>query len=103
MIFNKQQDKLWLTMISLIGDFRKGDIQYSALVYGLEGALDVGEFKNKTLVEQWYDYWTPLEILSATKGDNTTIEDADKYLSAMEMFLKSIPLTFNSLDQIEEE
>lgn len=89
MEFNEHQNRLWRSMGSIIEDFRKGKIQYSALVYGLEGSLDAGEFKSETLVKQWYDYWTPLEILSATKGDSTTIEDADKYLSAMEMFLKT--------------
>jgi hypothetical protein len=96
MLFNKQQSKLWYSMISTIEDFRNEKIQYSTLVYGLEGALDAGEFENKTIVEQWYDYWTPLEILSATKGDSVTIEDVDKYLSAMETFLRSIPLKFDS-------
>jgi hypothetical protein len=41
------------------------------------------------VIEQWYNLWTPLEILSATKSDSTTVEDADKYLLEMETFLKS--------------
>jgi hypothetical protein len=90
MLFNKQQANLWCNMIGSIEDFRKGKIQYSTLVYGLEGALDAGDFKDKTLVGQWYDYWTPLEILSATKGSNVTIKEVDKYLQDMESFLKSI-------------
>lgn len=89
MQFNEHQSRLWRDMIIAIEDFRKGKIQYSALVYRLEGSIDAGEFKNEILVGQWYDYWTPLEILSATKGDSTTTEDADKYLLAMELFLKS--------------
>jgi len=76
-------------MISTIEDFRKGKIQYTDAVSKLAGALDAGEFKSETLVRQWYDYWTPLEILNATKGDGTTIEDIGEDLSAMEMFLKS--------------
>ncbi len=76
-------------MLAMIQDFRKGKIQYSNLVYGLEGSLDAGEFKNKELIGQWYDFWTPLEILSATKGNDTTIQDADGYLSSMEEFLMS--------------
>jgi hypothetical protein len=58
----------------------------------LEGALDAGEFQNKDLVEQWYDLWTPLEILGALKGNSVSVEDADEYLSAMESFLRSIPI-----------
>ena len=89
MQFNEHQNRLWRNMISVIEDFRKGKIQYSDTVSKLEGALDAGEFKNETLIGQWYDYWTPLEILNATKGDSTTIEDADKYLLAMELFLNN--------------
>ena len=89
MQLNEQQNRLWQSMLSIIDDFRKGKIKYSDVVSKLEGALDAGEFKNETLIRQWYDYWTPLEILNATKGDNTSIEDADKYLSAMELFLNN--------------
>lgn len=74
-------------MISIIADFRNEKIQYSSLVYGLEGALDAGEFKCDALIKEWYDYWTPLEILSATKGNDTTIEDTRDYLFQMEEFL----------------
>jgi hypothetical protein len=89
MKFNEHQNRVWHSMNSTIEDFRKGKISFTALVYGLEGSLDAGEFKNETLVGEWYDYWTPLEILSATKGDSTTVEDADKYLLEMEIFLRS--------------
>lgn len=76
-------------MLKSIERYRKGELNYSDLIYGLEGSLDAGEYQDKGLIGQWYDYWTPLEILSATKGDSTTIEDVNKYLSEMEMFLKS--------------
>ena len=89
MCFNEHQTRLWRNMISLIEDFRKGKIQYSNVVYGLEGALNAGDFKDEILIKRWYDFWTPLEILFATKGDSTSIEDADKYLSAMKVFLKN--------------
>ena len=89
MQFNEHQNRLWHDMIGMIEDYRKGKTQYTALVYGLEGALDVGEFNNKVLVEHWHNYWTPLEILSATKGDSATTDDVDKYLSAMDFFLRN--------------
>ena len=89
MQFNEHQNRLWRIMINLIEDFRKGKISYTALVYGLEGALDAGEFKDRIMIDQWYDYWTPLEILSATKSDTTTIEEIGEDLSAMDFFLKS--------------
>ena len=88
MVFNKVQSRLWIKMIVAIEDFRKGKIQYHDLVYELEGALDAGEFKDKNLIEQWYNLWTSLEILCAQKGNNATIDEANKYLLAMEDFLR---------------
>jgi len=76
-------------MLKSIESYRKGELGYSDFIYGLEGSLDAGEYQDKQLIGQWYNYWTPLEILSATKGDSTTIDDVDKYLLAMEIFLKS--------------
>jgi hypothetical protein len=89
MIFNEQQLRFWNNMISTIEDFRKEKIQYATLVYSLEAMLDAGEYKNETLIKQWYDYWTPLEIISATKGNNVTVEEVNKYLSSMETFLRN--------------
>lgn len=89
MQFNEHQSRLWNSMIQSIEDFRKGKLQYYDFVGELEGALDAGEFQDKNLVEQWYDIWTPLESLRAQKGNNVTIEEANKYLSDMEMFLRS--------------
>ena len=69
--------------------FRKGELCYSDFVYELEGSLDAGQYQDIELIEHWYNLWTPLEILSATKGNSTTVQDADKYLLEMETFLKS--------------
>lgn len=99
MQLNKHQNRLWRTMIDVIKDFRKGKIKFSDAVSKLEGALDAGEFKNEILIRQWYDYWTPLEILNATKGDTTTVEDADKYLLAMELFLNNQTGFCNQVDE----
>jgi hypothetical protein len=89
MQLSEHQKRLWCNMISAIEDFRKGKIQYTTLVYGLESSLDAGEFSCQTIVGEWYDQWTPLEILSAIHGDEITIDDADKYLLAMDIFLRS--------------
>jgi len=77
-------------MIKSIESFRNGELNYYDFVGEIEGALDAGEYQNKELIIKWYDFWTPLEILRAEKGNNVTIEDANKYLSDMEYFLKSI-------------
>ncbi len=89
MQFNRHQRRLWAEMLKSIEKYRNGELSYSDLIYELEGSLDSGEYQDKELIEQWYEYWASLEILFATKGNITTIEDADKYLSEMEKFLKS--------------
>ncbi|WP_379092762.1 hypothetical protein [Pedobacter sp. UC225_65] len=85
---NEHQSRLWNRMLKSINDFREGNLHYFDLIGELEGALHAGEFKDQELIEQWYEYWAPLEILNATKGDSVTIENADKYLLEMEVFLK---------------
>ena len=92
MLFNKYQSKLLQSMLDSIEAYRKGELPYYDLVYSLEGTLDAGEFKNEKMVEQWYSYWTPLEIWSATKVNNVTIEDVNQNLSDMELFLNRLLL-----------
>lgn len=86
--FSEYQKRHWINMLKLTDSYRKGELCYFDFVYGLESSLDAGEYQDKDIIEQWYDFWTPLEILSATKGENTTIEDVNKYLLEMEAFLK---------------
>ncbi len=90
MPFNEYQSRLWSGMLKSIERFRKGELQYYDFVGELEGSLDAGDFQDSELVKQWYDLWTPLEILRAQKGNNVTIEDANKYLSDIESFIKGI-------------
>ena len=89
MLFNEHQLRLWLNMLKSIENFRKKELQYYDLVGELEGTLDAGEFQNEELINQWYDYWTPLEILRVHKGNDVTLEDVNKYLFTMETFLKN--------------
>jgi hypothetical protein len=94
MLFNEHQSRLWNSMLKSIADFREEKVKYYDFVGALEGALDAGEFQNKDLIQKWYDYWTPLEILRAQKGHNVTIKEAEKYISDMESFLrKFLPRT----------
>ena len=90
MIMNEHQLSLWGNMLKSIEDFRKGKIQYYDFVGTLEGSLQAGDFDNKLLIEQWYDHWTPLEILRAQKGNDVSVEEASKYISDMELFLRGI-------------
>lgn len=53
----------------------------------LEGTLDASEIKDKSLINEWYDYWGPLEILRAVKGDNADKTQAKRLLKDMQQFL----------------
>ena len=90
MKYNEHQLRLLCEMLEFIEAFRRGELSYYLLVGNLESALDAGEFKNEEMVELWYDYWGPLEIWNATKGDSVIIEDVNPDLSNMESFLKRI-------------
>lgn len=90
MQFNEHQLRLFDNMLKSIADFRKGDIPFYDFVGGLEGALHADEFHNEDLTEQWYVYWTPLEILRAQKGNEVTLNEANKYITDIELFLRSI-------------
>jgi hypothetical protein len=87
--FNAQQLRLWRGMVKSIGDFRRGELRYYDLVGALEAALDAGDFKNRGLVENWYDFWTPLESVRAQKGNDVSLDEVGEYLSNLETFLKS--------------
>ena len=77
-------------MLSLIQSYidAKTDDFYS-VVGKLEGALDAAEIKNKEIVTQWYDFWTPLETRRAIEGNQVTREKAIQELVAMKHFLET--------------
>jgi hypothetical protein len=74
-------------MIKSIHDFRSGKLKYYSLVGALEAAIDAGEFKEKTILEKWYDLWTPLESVRAQKYNDVSVEDVNTYLTEMEAYL----------------
>ena len=47
MLLNEHQIRLLGYMLNLIEQFREGECSFYDLVYGLEGALDAGEFHNE--------------------------------------------------------
>ena len=52
MEFNEIQLKFWLDILKFIAECRKREISYEDLVFGLEGCLDMGEYKNEALIYQ---------------------------------------------------
>ncbi len=87
-IMNEHQNRLWQGMLEHIDNFRSGRLLYSDFVGKLEGSLDAGEIKNKQIVEEWYDHWTPLEIERATKGDTVERASVENYIQSLERFIR---------------
>ena len=87
---NEHQKRLWQSMIDLIQSYLNGDTEdFYSIVGKLEGALDASEIKDAALVNQWYDFWTPLEIRRAVEGNNINKSKAIEELTNMKFFLLS--------------
>jgi hypothetical protein len=85
---NEHQHRLWKNMIDLIESYLSNETQDFFNVVGkLEGALDASEIKDKDLIEQWYDFWTPLETRRAVEGNEVDKIKAIEELRAMKEFL----------------
>jgi hypothetical protein len=85
---NEFQNRLWEGMLESIVDFRNGRLTYSDLVGKLEGALDASDIKNDTIIKEWYNCWTPLEIERATKGNNIEKAVVENYIRHLEEFIR---------------
>lgn len=84
----EHQLRLWQSMIDQIQRYldEKTDDFYS-LVGNLEGALDASEITDLTLINKWYEFWTPLEIRRAQEGNNIDKMQAMADLKKMKEFL----------------
>ncbi len=90
MKMNEHQKRLWQEMIDLIQSYLDGQNEdFNNIVGKLEGALDAAEIKDDVLVNEWYDYWTPLEIRRAVDGDQINKNRAREELNAMKVFLQN--------------
>ena len=65
---NDHQTRLWSSMIDRVDEYLIRGAGFAELVGMLEGALQAGEFKEE-LERQFYDYWTPLEVVRALIAD----------------------------------
>ncbi len=85
---NEHQRRLWKNMIDLIQGYLIGQTEDFYQVVGmLEGALDAAEIKDQVLINEWYDYWTPLEIRRAVEGNKVQKLKVFEELQAVEKFL----------------
>lgn len=69
---------------------------FFGVVGSLEGALDASEIADQTLISDWYDFWTPLEIYRAVHGNNidrtAVLEDLEKMKAFLERVLQEIKI-----------
>ena len=77
-------------MLQNIQDYRDGIIPYKEMVSKLEGSFEASEFKDENITKRWYDYWTPLEIESATGRMDNNICLVGSCLDDMTHFIKSV-------------
>jgi hypothetical protein len=85
---NEHQRRLWINMIDLIESYLNNENQdFYGIVGKLEGALDASEIKDTVLINQWYDFWTPLETRRALEGTQVDKNKAMEELVAMREFL----------------
>lgn len=88
MEMNDHQHNLWKNMIELIDSYLNNENRdFYAIVGKLEGALDASEIKDSNLINQWYNFWTPLETRRAVEGTQPNKEKAIEELKAMKSFL----------------
>jgi hypothetical protein len=85
---NEHQQKLWQVMIDLIQGYLNSETEdFYSVVGKLEGALDAAEIKDSSLINRWYDFWTPLETRRALEGKELNKIQAIEELKAMKQFL----------------
>ena len=74
-------------MIDLIESYLSKETQdFYGIVGELEGALDASEIKDSNLINQWYDFWTPLETRRTVEGKEVNRTKAAE-MAAMKEFL----------------
>lgn len=74
-------------MLRTVENYKSGNISFPKLVGALEEAFEAGEFRDGSLVKQFYDLWQPLEITNAVKGIHAASDEVSRDIKAMEDFL----------------
>lgn len=90
MKLTEHQKKLWNSMINLIDAYIAGKINFGYLTPSLEGILDASEIKDKDLIERWYDFWIPMDLLNADKEILASNEYKTGLVKTMRDFLEEV-------------
>ena len=75
-------------MISSLDAYRSTRTGFDKMVGDLEGSLDAGEFRDQTLIRDFYDAWEDLEIARALDGDGVRYAEVVDSVDAMQRFLR---------------
>ena len=90
MEMNEHQLRIWHSMIDLIQAYLDGNTDdFYGTVGQLEGALDASDIRDRVTIDQWYDFWTPLEARRAIEGNRVNKQKAIEELTRMKKFLRS--------------
>src|SRR5437867_10599738 len=85
---NDHQKLISKRMISSLDAYRSSRTGFYKMVGDLEGGLDAGEFRDQTLIREFYDLWGELEIARALDGDAVPFAEVDDEVDAMQRFLR---------------
>lgn len=87
---DERQQRVLADMLSRIEQYRRGEVGFARLVGDLEAALDAGEFRDRGLIQAWYDRWTPLEVRNAVRGDGIAPEEVAIEIASLERLLHAV-------------
>lgn len=88
MQMSERQKRLWKNMIDIIQSYLdEKTSDFYKLIGSLEGMLDASEINDARLVNEWHEFWTPLEIRRSMEGNKVDKNKAFEELKKMRDFL----------------
>jgi hypothetical protein len=89
----EHQNRLFREMLQKLKEYPRQGLSFSQFVANLEGLLDAAEIKDKHLTDEWYKYWTPLEIANgyyADTGKEPPFSEIEAYLTRFIGFMEAV-------------
>ncbi len=77
-------------MLQSIKDYQEGKILYEEMVSKLEGAFEASECKDRRISDEWFNFWTPLEIEYATDRMDSNATLVSSCLHDMTGFIERV-------------
>lgn len=89
----EHQIRIFTSMLQEIKRYSNSRMHFSKFVTTLEGMFEAAEIKDQNTIDNFYRYWTPLEITNgyyADSGKEPQFSDVDKHLVDLTKFLESV-------------